>query len=474
MTRPVVHVLTLAALVAAAPLAAAGQQAPAPAAAPPAQAAPAQPPAPAAQPVAAPAAKVLTLNEAIKNALDRQPTLLQARANTSAAQARTDEAMSGMLPQLSASGSYARSTNNFAPRPGSNPSATVSAGPPGTSWDTTSFWQGGVTLSQLIWDFSQTSGRWRAAQATASAQQSSEQATRNQVVLGVESAYFTARAGKDLMKVAADNLANVEAHLRQTEGFVRAGTHPEIDLAQARTDQANAKVQLINAENAYLTEKAQLNQAMGIEGTTDYEVASDTLPAVQGEDLNLDPLLDEALKARPDIASLEQQVLAQDLTTSAVKGDYWPSLGVQTGFNEAGPSLGSLVWNWNVEATLTWNIFQGGLTRAQVREGNANADALRAQVAGLRQQVRVDVEQARLAVRASKQALDAAGEAEANAQLRLKLAEARFRTGVGSAIELGDAQVALTTAAGQRVQAQYNLSTSRAQLMRALGRTPQI
>ena len=80
------------------------------------------------------------------------------------------------------------------------------------------------------------------------------------------------------------------------------------------------------------------------------------------------------------------------------------------------------------------------------------------------------MEQARLAVRAAKASLVAANEAETNAKEQLRLAEGRYAAGVGSIIELGDAQVAATTAQAQKVQADYNVSTARAQLLNALGR----
>ena len=415
---------------------------------------------------AAPEGRVLTLAEAVRNARERQPQLLQTMASTRAADARSDEARSGLLPQLSGTASYSRETANFTPRPGLN----APIGRTSSSFATVNFWSFGATLSQLIYDFGQTSGRWRAAQASADAQRDSQRSTLNQVTLGVETAFFSARAAKDLVGVARDNLTNQDAHLRQIEGFVRAGTRPEIDLAQARTDRANAAVQLINAQNTYETTKAQLNQAMGIEAATDYDVASDTLPAIDGEEQALDLLLAEAIGHRPDYAALEQQARSQELTLRAVKGAYAPSLGVSTGISDVGQSLDSTAWNWNATATLTWNIFQGGLTRAQSQEAQANLDFARSQIDGLRQQVRVDVIQAQLAVRANKEALSAAGEALVNARERLRLAEGRYQAGVGNVIELGDAQVALTTAAAQRVQAEYGLSTSRAQLIRALGR----
>ncbi len=209
---------------------------------------------------------------------------------------------------------------------------------------------------------------------------------------------------------------------------------------------------------------------MGLDAPADFEVGDDALPPVDGEDQPLDPLLAEALRNRPDVAALEQQVRASDLTVGAVRGAYAPSLGLFTGFTSAGTSPAESVPNWNGGVALTWNVFQGGLTRAQVREATANADAARAQVDLLRSQVRVDVEQARLAVRAAKGALAAATTALDSAREQLRLAERRYETGVGNAVELGDSQVALATAAAQRVQSDFNLSASRAQLLRALGR----
>ncbi len=87
-----------------------------------------------------------------------------------------------------------------------------------------------------------------------------------------------------------------------------------------------------------------------------------------------------------------------------------------------------------------------------------------------RQQVRLEVDQARLGVRAAKGSLEASGEALSNAREQLRLAEARYEVGVGSILELSDAQVTFTAAGQQRVQADYSLSQARAQLVKALGR----
>jgi outer membrane protein len=154
----------------------------------------------------------------------------------------------------------------------------------------------------------------------------------------------------------------------------------------------------------------------------------------------------------------------------SIQGQYGPALSATLGFVQGGTAVDKLGWNAAAGLSLSWNLFQGGLTRAQVSEAEANVQAAVAQLDLERQQVRADVDAARLAVRAAKESLSATQEALVNARERLRLAEERYQVGVGSAIELGDAQVALTQAAAQAVQADDRLATARAQLLRALGR----
>jgi outer membrane protein len=209
---------------------------------------------------------------------------------------------------------------------------------------------------------------------------------------------------------------------------------------------------------------------MGVEGSTDYDVADESMPAVDGEDKTTDEQLQEAIKARPDLISLEYQVKAQEYTIKSFKGGYWPSLGASMTLTDAGTDITNLGWNWNAQITATWLLFQGLLTWSQVKEQKAALEVLTAQRDSIKQQVRLDVDIARLAVRAAKATIGAAAEALFNARERLRLAEGRYQAGVGSVIELGDAQVALTTAAAQKVTADYNLASARAQLLKALGR----
>ena len=413
------------------------------------------------------AARIVTLDEAVQTARERQPQLRQARANTEAAGARAGQAFAPLLPQVTATAGYQRTTHNGLIRPGSG---TASASDTGSTWSLVNSFSDSIQASQLLFDFGAQTNRWRSAKALADAQAANERATMLQVDYNVRAAYFDTRANQALVQVARENLANLQQHLQQTEGFVQAGTRAEIDLIQARADTANARVTLINAENAFQTSKLNLNAAMGVQGSTDYDVSDVQQPPVTGEDTALEALLEEASKARPEVQSLEDQIRADQLSVRSIEGQYGPAISATLGFQQAGRAIDQLGWNAAAGLSLSWNIFQGGFTKSQVSEAQANVMAAVAQLDLQRLQIRSDVDGARLAVRAAKESLSATQEALVNARERLRLAEERYAVGVGSAIELGDAQLALTQAAGQAVQADDRLSTARAQLLRALGR----
>jgi outer membrane protein len=418
----------------------------------------------------APSTLALSLADAERAAVSEQPQVILARTQTAAADARAREARAPLLPQLTGTGQYLRETGNFAPRPGAIPSTSTAT--PASSLSTTyDFWTFGLTANQLIYDFGQTWGRYKAAQATTEAQRAAEQALKLQILFNVRKAYYNACAQKGLVDVAKETLDDQQRHLVQIQGFVRAGTNPEIDLAQGKTVVANAQVALINAQNNYAAAKAQLNQAAGLFTGTSYEVGIEEAAPVVDEDAPLDTLAKRAVAARPELAEIEKQREAQEKTLSAIKGAYGPSLSATAGGSYVGVALDGLVPNWDVGLILSWPIFQGGLTRAQVDEAAANLEGVDAQKNVELLQIRLDVEQARLAVRAAKSSIGAANDALTNGREQLRLAEARYSTGVGSIIELNDAQVAYANAEAQLVLARYGLATARVQLLAALGRT---
>lgn len=440
---------------------------------------------------APPPAQVLRLSDAERMAVEHQPTVRQARAQTGIAEARVTQTRAPMLPQVTAIASYQRvRSSGFSGTRGGATTTTTGGG--GTTTPTTGttptntgtttalgttsasgidIFTVGASANQVLWDFGQTWEKYRAAEHIAMSAEAQQKVAEQTVLQDVRRAYFAARAQKALVSVAEENLANVQRHLDQIQGFVQVGTRPEIDLAQARTDVANARVQLISAQNNYLVAKAQVARAVGdATGNISFEVADDELAPVDGEDLAPEQLSPQAMRTRPELAALERQREGQELTVKGLRGGYGPTLSATGGYQQVGTSPSDLNPAWNVGVSLVWPVFQGGLTHGQVREAEANLDVTRAQLDAQKLQIGIDVQQAALTLRAAKATETATRDVVTNAKERLRLAEGRYAQGVGSAIELGDAQVAMTQASAQLVQARFNVSAARADLLAALGR----
>jgi outer membrane protein len=419
--------------------------------------------------------RVLALADIERIALAQQPQILAAQAQTRIASAGAEIARAPLLPQVTGLGQYTRETGNYAPRPGAVPAVTstqgVTVAAPTTSITRSyDYWNFGLTGTQLIYDFGQTYDKFTAARKTEDAERDTEHATRFVVLSTVRGAYFGARSNRDLVDVARETLTDQERHLSQVEGFVQVGTQPLIALVQQKSAVATARVQLITAQNNYEMAKAQLNQAAGMRGGTDYDLGDEIVAPVPGEDEPLASLLKEALEDRPEMTSFVRQREAAEDTIAADRGGYGPAFSAAAGLTAAGTALNGLVPNWSAGLILSWPIFQGGLTVAQVHQAQAELSNIEAMQESELLEIQVQVDTARLAVRGAKASLGASEDALANAREQLRLAEQRYATGVGSIIELNDAQVARTAAAAQLVQARYGVASARAQLLAALGR----
>lgn len=419
----------------------------------------------------------LSLDQALDNARKHHPQVKYAQSQVDVMDARIIQQRAGMLPTLGASALYERTTANFVLQPGflptsviNNPNNVTSVTKPRFNDRSYNYWRFALNANLLIFDFGETPKRWLASKSTYDAQREAENVTFLTVLLNVRTAFFNARAMKDLVKVAQSTVDNQAKHLEQIEGFVQVGTRDLIDLAQAKTDFANARVQVITAQNNYDNAKATLNQAMGMEMSTDYDVSDELMPVVPNEDRSTDELMRIALENRPEFAQYRAQVAAQQYTLESTWANYWPNLNATGLLTDAGMDLSEPGVNWQVALVLSWPLFAGGLNYGQVQEASATLAGIHAQMELTRQQIRLEVEQARLSVRAAKATLEASGEALYNAQEQLRMAEGRYGTGAGGVIELGDAQVAATSAAAQQVQAQQALASARATLLKALGR----
>ncbi|MGV3624027.1 MAG: TolC family protein [Archangium sp.] len=407
------------------------------------------------------AAERLTLADALKKAHDNHPTLRNAEANLEVLRARQSQALGPMLPQINATAQYLRAQGTYSRVSGGGAGAPATATP-------SNLFSFGLNGSQLLWDFGVIE-RFRAAGYVKEAQEATVRATELQISLGVRQAYFNASAQLTLLKVFEQIVANSQFYVKAIEGLVSASQRTAIDVAQAKTQLANAQLNVINARNQYQVALANLNAAIGARETQQWVIDEVQLGAIEGEEDPLDNLVKRAVESRPEIVALRRTEQAWAAQSLAAIGGYMPTLSLTGAISEAGQNIEALQFNWSFGVLLNWNLVNGGLTTGLYREALHQREATEALLDVQLLQVRVDVETAQATIRNQAAAVEAAQVAVDAATAQLKLAEAQLKVGLGTTIVVTDAQTQFANAQSLLVQANMNLSTARAQLLAALG-----
>jgi outer membrane protein len=442
---------------------------------PPTPATPAQPPAPSrpspsstmppatAPPVTSPQSqvfgRVLSLDDAIAIALETQPNIKARISDYIAAAFRVDQAFSVLLPQLTGQWTVARDQNAVG---GILTSGTVL---PRTvvTWTTASIAR--VQLSQILFDFGKNFASTEAARKLADSALEDTELQRQLVTQTVKESYTNINFAVRLIQVNQQAVERAELNLRSARGFFEVGTRPKSDVARAEVDVANARVDLIRARNAERLARVALATAMGLPATTPLQIQDNLV--YQPVTLDRTRLGEEALRMRPEYRQARLNAEANVARLRRAQRDFFPDI---TGGGFYGATRTDMNEIWELNLALNWTLFDGGNRIARYREARANLDAAEARIKASELDISREVEQSINNVIEADERIQAAQVAVVSAQENFRLAQGRFDAGVGTILELTDAQLALTQAQNTEAQALADYRIALARLDRAVGR----
>jgi len=422
-----------------------------------------------AAPVARAQADVLTLDQAIRIALESNPAITAAQATRAAAVHGVDVTMTGFLPQVTGSVGYKRATQNSAVSPsvGSGTLLSSATRTSGASYDNYSATLG---LQQTIWDFGRTLGPFDAAKAQDRAALAAVRSTIEDTFLQVGQAYFQAIAARETVEAAEESKRQMTEHLAAAQGRVDAGLRPRIDVTRAQADLASADLAQIQATNAERTAQIALGTAMGRPGLGRVTLARPAASEPPGAE-DLETSVREAMDARPELRQLQEQIKAAEAQVVAARGGFFPTLGANAGLTYTGYKVQDLAWNWYVGASLNWGLVSSIVAaNATAKEYAENVRALKANLTSLQNSIRAEVENAEVAWREARDKQAPAQALLAAARETLDLAEARYAIGSGNVTEVADAQATMVQARSSVIQAELDLEVARIKLLRSLGR----
>ncbi len=397
--------------------------------------------------------ETLSLAQCIDIAQKRQPNIIAAMNTVDAARSRVGQAQANYFPQVSVSGGYSRIS----------PVGGLSGSAGGGSFDQ---YTSSAQLTQNIYDFGKTSTQVSIQRFNVDATRSDLENVTEQIVFNVKQAYYSLLQAKKNRDVAAETVGQFEQHLEQAKGFYEVGTKPRFDVTKAEVDLSNAKLNLIRAGNAVKIAAVNLNNAIGVPDAPDYTIVDDL--AFRKYGMTFDAALAKAFSNRPDIQALAARRKVSEQTVELAKKNYYPTVTGDAAYNWGGSKF-PLNEGWNVGATVSMPVFSGFLTKHQVGEAKSNLDVVRANEELLRQNVLLDVQQSYLNLQEAENRVPTSELAVRQATENLEIANGRYAAGVGSPIEVTDAQVAYSNAKTAYIQALSDYKVAQSSLERAMG-----
>src|SRR5881396_745284 len=403
------------------------------------------------------AGRILTLDECIAIALEAQPKIQATLYDYAAARYRVTQALAPLLPQLS--GLVSASQTQV-----TSPSATTGKVSTSSSRLADNF-LAQMQLSQLLFDFGKNLAATEAARKLAEVAVEDVELQRQLISLAVKEAYTNILFAGRLIRVQDQAVQRAELNLRSAKGFFEVGTRPKSDVARAEVDVANARVDLIRARNALRTARVALNTAMAIDVDTPTAVQDNLV--FEAVNLERGQLRGEALRSRPEYRQSKLRVSAAEATERQTFRGFFPDISGTGSYGGSQPQLNE---NWTLGLSLSWSLFDGGNRVAKYQEAKANLEGARQRVKSTELDIIQNVEQAEIAVEEAQERIQAAQALVASAQENFRLAQGRFDAGVGTILELTDAQLALTQAQNTEAQALADYRIALARLDRAVGR----
>jgi outer membrane protein TolC len=403
----------------------------------------------------------LTLEEAVAIGLASQPNIQSRLFDYAAARHRVTQALSPMLPQISAVVSASRSQSTIL----SQPISTSITTPQIVNRQLSDTLLAQVSLSQLLFDFGKTFAATDAARKLASVALENVELQRQLISLAIKEAYTNINFAQRLIAVAQQSFDRAQLNVRSARGFFDVGTRPKSDVVRAEVDVANARVEIIRARNAERLARVALNTAMGI----DIDTATQVQDNLIYEPIQFDRLQQraEALRQRPENRQAKLQVEVAEAQERLAYRNFFPNVSGVTSF---GGQTSDLHQSWSVGLNFSWTIFDGGNLVGRYQESKANLEASRARLKSSELDIIQNVEQAEISAEEGQERIQAAQAAVASAEENFRLAQGRFDAGVGTILELTDAQLALTQSQNTETQALADFRIALYRLDRALGR----
>ena len=328
-----------------------------------------------------------------------------------------------------------------------------------------------LTASMPIYTGGKLSGTIKKAKAGYLYSEQGLQKAYNDMRSTVTNGYFDMLQADNMQKLGRESVERLADHLKNVEAQYEVGVVAKVDVLRSQVELANAKQSLIKAENAYQIAEANLNKIVGLPMDTTLKL--DNILIYTPYDNDLPYCLDYASLHRPELEQAKQNVEAAKGALRVAISGHMPQVAASAsqnwnngnGKNWPGDDNG----NWYVGVSVNMNIFDSGVTTSKIHGAEADLAKAHETYRDTVDAVNLDVRSNYLNLREAEKRIDTTKLAVSQAEEDYRIAQLRYMNGVGTNTDVLDAQVALTDAKTNYLQALYDYNTCKTDLETAIG-----
>lgn len=325
-----------------------------------------------------------------------------------------------------------------------------------------------LTASMPIYTGGKLSGTIKKAKAGYLYSEQGLQKAYNDMRSTVTNGYFDMLQADNMQQLGRESVTRLADHLKNVEAQYEVGVVAKVDVLRSQVELANAKQSLIKAENAYQIAEANLNKIVGL--PMDTQLKLDNILVYTPYENDMQYCLDYAAKHRPELEQAKQNVEAAKGALRVAISGHMPQVAATASQNWNDSNWpGDENGNWGVGVQVTMNIFDSGVTTSKIHGAEADLAKAHETYRDTVDAVNLDVRSNYLNLREAEKRIDTTKLAVSQAEEDYRIAQLRYMNGVGTNTDVLDAQVALTDAKTNYLQAMYDYNTCKTNLETAIG-----
>jgi outer membrane protein TolC len=328
--------------------------------------------------------------------------------------------------------------------------------------------QGGLSLVQPLFAWGRYYYSYQSAKLAVAAGKSELDTAYNQLGLDVANAFYRLLLSMEFVKVAKQTVNLAKQQLKTSDNLLKSGVSTNFDVIRAQVQVANAQSTYIRSKNGVKLAKNSFKNMLNLDLATDIEISGQFRR--QPVEPTLDELIDLALNHRPDLQQLDLLKKSAQKRVQVTQANARPNLSFLANYRiDDNEKLVEMNKIWNVGLSLNFPIFDGLVTYYRVQEAKSGVNQLALQHSQLQDGIEQEVRAAYLQILEAETLTEVQKETVDQAKEGVRLANLQYKNGLITSVQLTDAQLALTQAEVNRLQAQHDYSIALARLEKAIG-----